>query len=316
MNISKKQVVQAFALAAGTSLAIAACGGGDDSGGGEGGSIAVGSKEFTEQLILGNIAAIALEDAGLDVDSDGIGIEGTENVRAGLESGDIDMYWEYTGTGYTTILGHDAADAPRDPQELYNTVKDEDAGNDIVWLEPSAANNGYAIGAPGDTASELGVTTLSDYAELVNSSPDDASLCAAAEFLDRADGLLGLQDVYGFELPASSIKEMDLDIVFTQMVEGGECNFGELFETDGRIPVNDITVLEDDKSAFVKYNITPTIRQDALDANPDVEDVLNEISAKLTTEKMLELNVQVDDQNADPADVAEQFLKDEGLIGG
>ncbi|MGH3362310.1 MAG: glycine betaine ABC transporter substrate-binding protein, partial [Nocardioides sp.] len=166
------------ALAIAMTLALAGCG--DDGGGGAssdelaGKTFTVGSKEFTEQKILGQIAILALENAGAEV-NDETGITGTANVRTALESGEIDMYWEYTGTGWTEILGNETADAPTDSQELFDAVAEQDAENGIAWIAKSTANDTYAFATSQETSDATGVTTLSDYAELANSDPEAAS---------------------------------------------------------------------------------------------------------------------------------------------
>ncbi|MPZ60199.1 MAG: glycine/betaine ABC transporter substrate-binding protein [Propionibacteriales bacterium] len=313
MRGMKTRTIPAIGLLTCMSLAITACGDGGGDGGG-GGTVTVGSKEFNEQLLLGQIAILALEDAGYNV-RDETEIRGTSTVRNALESGDIDLYWEYTGTGWNEILGHEAAEAPRSPEELAQAVREEDAGNGIVWLEPADASNGYAIAAHQDTVAEFGVETLSDYAELAGSNPDDASLCAAAEFLDRPDGWPGIEEGYGFDLPQSEEEEMELEVVYARVPERDPCNFGEVFETDGRIQGNDLVVIEDDQEVFVKYNIAMTVREEALDENPEIEEIFNEIAAVLDTETLTALNVQVDVDNEDPEDVARAFLEENDLIG-
>lgn len=296
------------ALAAGMSLLAAGCGGDDD-------AITVGSKEFGEQQLLGHMAMIALEDAGYDVQSE-IPIQGTSTVRSALESGDVSLYWEYTGTGWNEILGHEVADAPDDPQALFEAVKEEDAGNDITWLDPAEANNTYAIATSAENAQRLGVRTLSDYADLVNSDPDEATLCAAAEFLDRDDGWPGVESTYGFELPGDAVNEMDLDVIYTRVPGGDPCNFGEVFATDGRIAGNDLVVLEDDQETFVAYNVAMTIRADILDEHPGLADVFGPITELLTNDVLLELNTRVDVDEEDAEDVAREFLESNGLLNG
>ncbi len=312
--------VRLTALAAGISLALAACGddGGTASeGGGEalsGKTFTVGSKEFTEQKILGQIAVLALEDAGATV-NDETGITGTANVRTALESDEIDMYWEYTGTGWTDILGNEAADAATDPQELFDAVKEQDAENGIEWIAKSTANDTYAFATSQATSDELGITTLSDYAELVNSDPESATVCAAAEFLDRQDGWPGLEKAYGFSLSDDLITEVDLGIVFTAVPSGDPCNFGEVFETDGRIPANELVVLEDDKDYFVSYEVALTVNEAVLTESPELEEVLTPIADALTTEELTLLNSQVDVDGLPVEGVAEKWLEDNDLIG-
>ena len=311
-----KRAARLTACAVGVALAVAACGG--DSGGGSGDlagkSFTVGSKEFTEQIILGQIAILALEDAGASV-TDETGIEGTANVRKALESGEIDMYWEYTGTGWTEILGNETGDAATDPQELFDAVAEQDSKNGVKWILKTEANDTYAFAASQATTEELGVTTISDYAELVNSDPESATMCAAAEFLDRADGFPGVEKAYGFELPDELITEVDLGLVFEGVPKADPCAFGEVFETDGRIPANDLVVLEDDQDYFVSYEVAMTVNKAVLDDSPELEEVLAPIAEVLTTEELTALNSQVDVEGLPVEAVAEKWLEDNDLIG-
>jgi osmoprotectant transport system substrate-binding protein len=319
MKRSLTRRVRLTAVLVAVAMAALACGGDDGNGGGEGelagASFTVGSKEFTEQLILGQIAVLALEDAGASV-TDQTGITGTTNVRNSLTSGEIDLYWEYTGTGWSELLGNEIAEAPSDEQELFDAVAEQDLEeNDIQWLALAPVNNTYALATSQATADELGVTTLSDYAEAANDNPADASLCAASEFIDRADGLPGLQETYGFELPESALTEVDLGIVFTRVPQGEPCKFGEVFATDGRIPANDMVVLEDDQSFFVIYNLAMTVRNDVYEQHPELEDVFTPIAEQLTTEELQQLNAQVDVDGLPVDQVAQRWLEDNEFIG-
>jgi osmoprotectant transport system substrate-binding protein len=305
------------AAAAGLALVVAGCG--DDGGEAtsdelEGKTFTVGSKEFTEQKILGAIAIRVLEDAGAEV-SDETGIEGTANVRTALESGEIDMYWEYTGTGWVDILGNTTADAPKDPQELFDAVAEQDAGNGVEWIVKSEANDTYAMAASQETVDSTGVETISDYAELVNSDPEAATLCAAAEFLDREDGWPGLEQAYGFDLPDAQITEVDLEIIYTALPDADPCAFGEVFESAGQIPANDLVVLEDDKQFFPGYEVAMTVREEVLSDTPELEEVLQPVSDALTTEELQQLNAQVDVEGLPVEAVAEKWLEDKDLIG-
>lgn len=317
MRYSKKAGLAA--LVAGFTL-VAGCGNGDDGGGGGSGALAgesftVGSKEFVEQKILGQITILALENAGAEV-QDETGITGTVNVREALESGEIDMYWEYTGTGWSEILGNESADAPVDSQELYDAVAEQDLEeNGVAWLSLTEANNTYAFATTQEVSDEYGVTALSDYAELVSSDPEAASMCAAAEFLDRGDGWPGMEEAYGFELPDEQITEVELGVIFEAVPKGDPCNFGEVFETDGRIPANDLVVLEDDESFFVKYNLAMTMNNETLEDTPELAEVLDPIAANLTTEVLQELNSQVDVEGLPEEAVARTWLEDNDLIG-
>jgi osmoprotectant transport system substrate-binding protein len=316
MRYSKK----AGAVAAVLTLAVAGCGDDDgaatsvDPGALDGVTVTVGSKEFTEQRVLGAIAIAALEAAGATI-NDETGIEGTPAVRAALDAGEIDMYWEYTGTGWSAILGHEIAEAPTDTQQLYEEVRDEDAENNIVWLDPAPVNNTYAIASAPGVASDLGVTTLSDYAELIQNNSEEATLCAAAEFLVRDDGLPGMEQTYGFDMPDDLVDEMELGIIHTRLPQSDPCNFGEVFATDGQIVTNELEVLEDDQSAFPPYNVALTVRQDVFDEIGDtLAEIFNPIAAVLTDELLREMNARSSDDPGFENEIAEEFLQDNGFI--
>ncbi|HEX6335804.1 MAG TPA: glycine betaine ABC transporter substrate-binding protein [Jiangellaceae bacterium] len=314
---------KAAAVAATLALAATACGDDDDGGSTPGAveegsldgvEITVGSKEFPEQIIVGQIAIAVLEEAGATV-NDQTGIEGTPAVRTALESGEIDMYWEYTGTGWSAHLGREISEAPTDTQELYEAVRDEDAGNGIVWLEPAPVNNTYALATAPGVASGLGVSTLSDYAQLVQENPEEARLCAAAEFIVRDDGIPGMEETYGFEMPENLIEEMELGIIHTRLPQSDPCNFGEVFATDGQIVTNELEVLEDDQGAFPPYNIALNVRQELYDEHGEVlEELFNPIAAVLTDELLREMNAQASDEPGFEDEIARDFLQDQGLI--
>ncbi len=318
----QKRIVRVAAVSAVLALAAAGCG--DDSSGGvtsqnsdvdlSGASFTVGSKEFTEQLILGQMTIQLLENAGADV-SDETGITGTSNARKALTSSEIDMYWDYTGTGWTALLGHEPADAAADEKELFDAVAKEDLEkNNIKWFALTSANDTYAIATSKETSDSLGVASLSDLAGLASSSPDDASICVASEFLDRSDGLPGVEKAYGFTFPSDGLTEVDLGIVFTQVPKGDPCKFGEVFATDGRIPANDMVVLDDDKNFFVKYDLALTINNDVYTKYPQVEDLFTPVAEALTTEELQSLNAQVDVDGLPEDQVAQQWLEDNGFI--
>jgi osmoprotectant transport system substrate-binding protein len=280
-----------------------------------GASFTVGSKEFPEQEILGYIAILALQHADAEV-QDETGISGSAPTRRALEAGEIDMYWEYTGTGWTDILGNETADAASDADELFAAVAEQDGQeNQVAWIAKSTANDTYAFATSQETSDETGVTTLSDYAELANSDPASATVCAAAEFLDRQDGGPGMEQAYGFELPDRYITEVDLGLVFEGVPKGDPCRFGEVFETDGRIPANDLVVLEDDKDYFVSYEVAMTVNQSVLDESPELEEVLQPVADALTTEELTMLNSQVDVEGLPVEAVAERWLQEKELIG-
>jgi osmoprotectant transport system substrate-binding protein len=276
-----------------------------------GASFTVGSKEFTEQLILGQITKLVLEDAGATVE-DQTGLVGSTVVREALVAGDIDMYWEYTGTGWITHQGNTTPVVGS--QEQFDAVKEADAANAIAWLDPAPFNNTYAIALASEKATEFGLASLSDLTTFAGTNADQTTLCAAAEFLGRDDGLPGLEAAYGMEF--SDVSELELGLVYTSIDKGDPCNFGEVFATDGRIAALDLTVLEDDESFFPSYLPSLNIRQEVLDANPGLADLFAPVAAALDTETMQALNSRVDVDGENEADVAMAFLTENGLIGG
>jgi osmoprotectant transport system substrate-binding protein len=319
--------IRLMAVLAAAALAVTACGGGGGGatggGGGEGSLAAidlsgatfrVGSKEFTEQIVLGQIAVQALEATGASA-GNLTTITGSTNVRNALTAGEIDMYWEYTGTGWTTHMRHEPQSAPKGDQALYDAVAAEDKGNGIAWLAPAPVDNTYAIATAQGRDQQLGVRTLSEYAALVNRDPAQGRMCAAAEFLTRDDGWPGLEQTYGFDLPDNGVAELELSLVPQEIASGTNCNFGEVTATDGAVAANNLVILEDDKQFFVPYNAAMTVRQEVLDQHPQLADVFNPIAAKLTTELMRELNERVDVGGELPEEVAEQFLRDNGFTG-
>ena len=305
-------------------IVAAGCGGGMGGGGGNvGGSeagqkvrlsdleISVGSKEFTEQKILGQIAIQALEAAGATVENR-TGLAGTDAAREALTSGQIDAYWEYTGTGWITHLGH--AEPIPDSRRQYEAVAEEDLKkNRIRWLEPAPANNSFAIAVRSEAAGVLGVTSLSELGVLAQLRPEDATLCAASEFLSREDGLPGVERAYDFELPNDNIVELEEDRIYGAIDEGGRCNFGEVFITDGRIKALDLTVLEDDEQFFPFYNPSLNVRKEVIDEYPGIADVLAPISEKLDNETLQRLNAAVEMDGKSEERVARKFLRENGL---
>ncbi len=304
---------------------LAACDSGGDPGGGGGGAggtgvadgidlsgvqVAVGSKEFTEQQIVGKMAVLALQAAGATV-TDQTGLSGTLVVREALDSGQIDMYWEYTGTGWINILQRDELLEGSDA--YFQEVKAADAANGVVWLAPSEVNNTYAFFVGPNV--DLGVESISDLAALAGSDPSRVTLCAATEFVTRPDGLPGVTKAYGFEF--SSVNELDLNLAIGAAIEGRDCTVGEIFQTDPQIPANNLNVLEDDQQFFPVYNLAMTIRQEVYDANAQgYEQLFGAISDLLDNEAMIELNARADLQGDSYEDIAREFLVENGIISG
>ena len=274
-------------------------------------AITVGSKEFTEQLILGQMMILLLEDAGWTV-TDQTGLMGTMIAREALEGGDIDVYMEYTGTGLLLHLGHE--DPITDPTLCYLTVFQEDLmENGIVWLDPSLFNNTYTLMMRSDDAAALGIDSISDLAAYVNANPGELTFASGAEFQGRPDGLPGVEATYGFEFGDNNVIQM-LDGLVYMALYNEEVEVGMGFATDGRIAAYDLVNLEDDLQFFPVYNVSPTLLYSFVEAHPDVVDVLNQIAPLLDSETMQQLNYEVDGEYREPVDVAHDWLVDVGLL--
>jgi osmoprotectant transport system substrate-binding protein len=312
------KLTQLLGLFAVLTLIIAGCGGGG--GGGASGDVdlsgaefTVGSKEFTEQLILGQITLQVLENAGATV-NDQIGLAGSVAARKALESGEIDMYWEYTGTGWITHLGH--TDPIPNRQKQFEAVAKEDLKkNDIEWLSPpSPANNTYTMAVRSEAYDKLGVKKLSDFKQLVEENPEEATVCVGTEFSTRDDGLPGMEKAYDFEFPKENIVKIDEGLIYQQTDKGDRCNFGEVFQTDGRIAALDLELIEDDKSFFPIYNPALNVRKDVIEEYPQIAELFAPISEKLTTQELQALNAKVDVDGQLEDQVAEEWLSENGFI--
>ncbi|AMW10773.1 glycine/betaine ABC transporter substrate-binding protein [Streptomyces qaidamensis] len=276
----------------------------------KGAQLTVTSKSFTEQLILGSIMGIAFEAAGADV-IDRTGIQGSIGSREAVRKGDADAGYEYTGTAWITYLGHSRPIT--DPQEQWEAVKKEDAGNGLVWLPPSKLDNTYALAMNQENAKKYGTKTMSEVAKLAKSDPGAVKLCVEVEFANRADGLPGMQKAYGMDVPARNITQMDTGIIYTQTYKGS-CTFGEVFTTDGRIKSMNLAVMDDDRKFFPNYNAAPMINAKSLKEWPAIAEVLNPVTARLNNSVARTLNAKVDVEGEDPHQVALDWMVEEGFV--
>lgn len=316
MRNLKKPIV-ATSLCAALALTGAACGSDDSSGSGggsdsrlDGVSVTVGSKDFTENILLGEAFAQALEAEGADVTKE-INLGGTNVNREALLSGDIDVYPDYNGTGWTVHLGND--DPSSDPQELYDVTAEADLKeNNIKWVGLSEFNNTYGFAANGDLAEQEGGFDFQSMADYLKENPD-ATVCMETEFPDRPDGLVLWEDETGYELPNSQSQILDTGLIYTETSDGN-CDFGEVFTTDGRITALNLELVED-PGAMILYNVSFTMNDDVYEANAEVYDeVAATILDGLDNEKMAELNALVDVDGTPAERVAEDYLKEVGLL--
>ncbi|WP_394248168.1 glycine betaine ABC transporter substrate-binding protein [Arthrobacter pityocampae] len=276
--------------------------------------LTVTSKNFTEQLILGKISVLAAQAAGFDV-TDLTNAPGSQPARDLILSGEADLTWEYTGTAWLAFLGEEAGIA--DQQEQWTAVRDADRANGLVWGGPAPLNNTYAMAVRTEALPELGgITTMSGLAEL---PPEQRTFCVEAEFNSRADGMTPMLEHYGLERGAASgVPDANIGIYDTGAIYGatdtGACNFGEVFATDGRIEALDLTLLEDDLGFFPAYNAAPVYYGKTLEEFPGLQEVFDTITPTLTDEALRVMNLRVDVEGEEPADVAFDFMVDNGFI--
>ncbi len=311
----KSMKLTALASSAVLSLALTACGDDDGGAGGSsdelaGVSIAVGSKDFTENKLLGEMFAQALEAKGADVDNK-INLGGTEVNRDALISGDINVYPEYNGTGWTVHLAQE--DPSQDPEELFTVTSEKDlAENKIKWVGVSEFNDTYGFAANGDLAESEGSFDLQGMADYLKANKD-AKVCMETEFPDRPDGLILFEEATGYKVPQSQRQILETGLIYTQTSKG-DCDFGEVFTTDGRITALNLELV-DDPGVFILYNVSFTMQNDVYEANAEVYDELAEaILADLDNDTMAELNAQVDVEGNAEQDVAEDYLKEIGVL--
>lgn len=270
-------------------------------------NIVVGGKAFTEQQIMAALTAQLLKAKGFTVEvKAGMG---SSVLRQAQESGQIDAYWEYTGT---SLITYNKITERLSAADTYKKVKDLDAAKGLVWLNPSKANNTYSLAMNADEAKKQGITSISELAGKIKAG-GKLTLASNAEFYARPDGLKPLEAAYGFEFARDNIKRMDTGLVY-QALKEKQVDVGLVFATDGRIPAFNFVVLKDDKAYFAAYALTPVIRKQVLDANPKLADILNSLSAKLDDSTMARLNASVDVDKKTIEEVAQAFLKAQGLI--
>ena len=270
-------------------------------------NVVVGGKNFTEQQIMSQMTAQLLQAKGFKVDvKAGMG---SAVLRQAQESGQIDVYWEYTGT---SLITYNKINDRMSAADTYAKVKELDAAKGLVWLNPSKANNTYSLAMNQDDAKKQGIVTISDLAAKVKGGAK-LTFASNAEFYARPDGLKPLEQSYGFEFPRDNVKRMDTGLVY-QALKEKQVDVGLVFATDGRIPAFNFVVLKDDKGFFPNYALTPVVRKQVLDANPKLAEYLNALSAKLDDATMARLNASVDVDKKTVEEVALGFLKQQGLV--
>lgn len=265
--------------------------------------VRVGSKNFTEQFILGELYAQALEANGIKTEKK-LNLGGTLIAHKALEEKQIDLYPEYTGTILLAVLKQESM---TDAKAVYDKVKSAYAEKGLVVLNQAPVNNTYVLVVRPDTAQKYKLQTDSDLAKVSK----ELKLGAGPEFRDRKDGLPGLRDKYGMQFK----EDLQLAIGLRyQALKNDEIQVVNGYSTDGMISAMKLARLKDDKNLWPPYYIVPVVRKEVLDANPKIADVLNRVSASLDDATMAEMNYKVDGEKMEPKDVAHDFLKAKGIV--
>lgn len=314
-RMGRRSVLKSGAAIAGTGLvgSLAGCTG--ILGGGGVDSVAVGSKQFTEQQILGTMSVQGLEantDATIEDQTE---LGGTVTNFEALKAGDIDHYWEYTGTAWATLPPkHD--EVITDPDELYEKVAAEFSDEyGIELLKRGSFNNTYVLVARKEWVADTGVETLSDFASYVQSGNTDFTMVMDAEFAERSDGWPGLVDHYGFADAASAVDIQHVGPALGYQIVGQEeADVGMGFNTNPKIIKWDLEVLDDDQGFFPVYNPAPMVRGEVLEGGDGIADPLNSIASELDTETIRRLNKRVAIDGDKTGDVVEGFLTDIGVL--
>jgi osmoprotectant transport system substrate-binding protein len=293
--MSMSKLLAGLALGAALALALPA----------EAQTFKVGSKNFTEQYVLAEIYAAALESAGIKVERK-INLGGTLIAHQALTTGEIDMYPEYTGTALLAVL---KGETSTDPQQVYAQVKSHyEKEWNVTWLQPAGINNGYAIVVRPETAEKYGLKTLSD----LGRAAKDLVIGAGPEYADRKDGLPGLKAVYGAEF--KEFRQFAKLGLRYDALAAKQVDVANGYATDWQIADRKFVALDDDKHLFPPYYVAPVVRVEALRTFPQAESVLNRVSALLDNAVMQRLNAEVEKTKEEPKDVARKFLKDKGVL--
>ncbi len=292
----------ALILVVGLMVALVSGCGGDAK---QSGKITVGSKNFTENIVVGEILAQMIENhTDLKVERK-LNLGGTLVAWQALKKGDLDVYPDYTGTGLMAILKKDVM---YDPDEVYDVVQKEyNEKYQIKWLEPLGFNNTYTTAVPREMAEQYNLKKTSDLKPYAK----DLIFCAEQEFFNRDDGYKGFIKTY--DLKFKDTKAIETNLKY-EAIGAKKVDVVDAFSTDGELITYNLVILEDDKGFFPPYYCAPVVRMDTLQKYPELEEVLNLLAGKISDSDMQQLNYQVKEQKKDAAQVAKDFLQEKGLV--
>lgn len=301
-----KRTLTALLLAFGLLMTTTACSSGADTTE----PIQIATKPMVEQYILGEMLGLLIEDAGYSVEiTKGIG-GGTSNIHPAMESGEFDLYPEYSSSGWVLVLGNEAGSLS-DEEMLEELASQYEEQYGMTWLGLYGFNNTYTLAVRGDIASQYNLTTTSDLSAvsgLLNfgGNPD---------YIEREDGFPALCDTYGLDF--LTVSDIDIGLKY-QALASGDIDVTNGFTTDAQLanPDSDFVTLADDKGLQVNYYCSTVVRQDVLEEYPGLEEVLMQMDGLLTDGDMAKLNYQVEVEGLDEQDVARAFLVEKGLLDG
>jgi osmoprotectant transport system substrate-binding protein len=273
-------------------------------------TIVVGSKNFTEQILFGNMTLDVLKAAGYPVKND-LGLGSTTIARGALLSGQINMYWEYTGTALVDFFH--ITKTITSPHKVWEVVKAADAKNHLTWLNPTPLNDTYTLMMRKSQANRLHIHTISELGKYVTAHPTALKFGSGNEFAVRPDGIGGVEKKYSFKFPSGEVVVMSSGLVY-QALKDNQVQVGVGFSTDGEIKALGLTNLVDNKHFFPIYNAAPVVRNSVLKSDPGIKPILNNLSAKLTTASMIHLSYEVDIQHKSVQTVAHNWLVQQGLL--
>ncbi len=267
----------------------------------------IGSKNFDEQFILGEIYAQALEAAGYTVETE-LNLGSEVVAKKALETGEVDAYPEYTSTTLTSLYGVAPEDVPGDAQEAADLANEELSADGLVAFAPTPFTSANGVGLLTETAEAEGLETISD----LEGVSEDLTLYGTTECDERIDCLLGLEQNYGLEF--GDFKSVDPELRY-DVLDNGDADLSILFTTDGQLykDPETYTILEDDQALLPSGNVIVTASQEAVDeAGPDFQETIELVQEQLDLEVMQELNARVSLDREDPADVAADYLQEAG----
>ncbi len=267
--------------------------------------VVLASKPMTEQYIIGEILAeLITSNSDIEVEKNfGIG-GGTSNIHPAMEKGEIDIYPEYTGTGWLAVLQNEPI---KDGEELFQSVKEQyESKYGIYWSNIYGFDNTYSLAVRRDVAEKYNLETFEDLQKVSN----EIVIGANPDFYEREDGFKGLSEAYGFEFKGK--EELDISLRY-KAIESSQVDVIPAFNTDPKVKEYDLVLLKDNKNYFQSYHAATLVRGEVLEKYPELKDILAKLDGQISDEEMLQMNYKVEILNEDPHDVALKFIEEKQL---